>query len=140
MNKALVAESLNVDLVTGVPRFPTLQGARFQEHVGGGANQALGLQNVPTSMWGCVGDDAYGCSIPGALEFLSIESHVTIFNSNMGLAFIKRSAEAQNPMVIVPGINALFSKEHIGQSLGLLSQQDILVLQYEIPLETADKR
>lgn len=144
MKKVLIAGSLNMDLVLRVARFPipgeTLLGDDFSEHIGGkGANQAsaCALQGVPTTLWGCLGQDGYGDIISLALKRLSIKEAVGRKEIHTGLAVIEVCPDGQNRIVIARGANAKFTAEEAKKRLSLLDENDILVLQNEIPVEAS---
>lgn len=142
MKKILIAGSLNMDLVLRVPRFPnpgeTVLGISVVEHIGGkGCNQAsaCALQKAPTTMWGCVGNDAYGKTITEGLKNLAIHTEISKEVVSTGLALIEVSEEGQNRIVVIPGANACFSQEYASLGKNLLDTHDILLLQNEIPLK-----
>ncbi|MGL4388884.1 MAG: ribokinase [Brevinema sp.] len=143
MKKVLVAGSLNIDLVVTVPRFnnpgETILGSSYMEHPGGkGANQASAvvLQNVPTTMWGRVGDDAHGMLITKKLKELNINSCLKISDSHTGLAFIEVAETGKNRIVVIGGANSSFVIDEFPYAEMLITEHDIILLQHEIPLDT----
>lgn len=143
--QALIAGSINVDLIVRIDRLPmegeTLIGHDFIHHPGGkGANQAsaLALQGVPTGMWGCVGQDAYGQMMLENLAQHQIQSFVHCTSSYTGLALIETDKHGKNRIVVVPGANSLFCVELIQSQIQIIDHFDVIVVQFEIPLPTVE--
>src|SRR5688500_13118692 len=94
--KVVVIGSLNMDLVTRAPRLPrggeTLIGQSFATVSGGkGANQAVAAARLgaQVSMVGCVGSDAYGEALRGALFAEQIDCQaVSTVEDSSGVALI----------------------------------------------------
>ncbi|MGL4562329.1 MAG: ribokinase [Brevinema sp.] len=145
MKKVLVVGSLNMDLVVGVDRFPdegeTILGNNLMYHVGGkGANQASAavLQNVPTAIWGCLGNDLFAQTISKSLENLGIVSYVDVVDTHTGLALIETDRTGLNRIVVVGGANKIMTPKTIKQKIQLLDEFDVIVLQNEIPVESIE--
>ena len=143
--KILVIGSLNIDLVAQVDRFPnegeTLFGKGLTQLIGGkGANQASSAvkQDVFVTMWGVVGNDAFGTHIIDNVKKLNINSQIQIGSQSTGTALIERDARGKNRIIVIPGANGEFTKDIAVQNLHLLDEHDIIVMQFEIPMPTIE--
>lgn len=143
--KVLVAGSLNIDLIAQVERFPnegeTLLGTNLIQLIGGkGANQASALarQNISTTLWGIVGQDDFGDHIIKSCQKIHINTIVDKTNRSTGVAIIETDAKGKNRIIVIPGANAEFTIEKATQNLHLLDEHDIIVMQFEIPIETTE--
>ena len=141
--KILVIGSLNIDLVAQVERFPnegeTLFGKNLTQLIGGkGANQASSTvkQDVFVTMWGVVGNDAFGTHVIDSVKKLNINSQIQIGSQSTGIALIERDDRGKNRIVVISGANEEFTKEVAAQNLHLLDEHDIIVMQFEIPMPT----
>lgn len=146
MSKVLVAGSINMDLVATTARFPqpgeTVPGTTFNTFPGGkGANQAVAAARLGGSveMIGKVGNDGFGAELRAFLAGDSIGlSHVaTAVSAPTGTALIVVSAAGENTIVVVPGANGELRAgdvEQVGVRKG-----DVLVAQFETPLETVER-
>jgi ribokinase len=135
--------SINMDLVVQSPRLPrpgeTLTGNAFRTVPGGkGANQAVACARlgVPTTLIGCVGDDAFG---PGLLESLRgygvDTSHIaTIPGESSGIAVITVDDRAENTIIVVQGANGLLGPDNLSRLQHALPTANCLLLQLEVPL------
>jgi ribokinase len=145
MQSYCVIGSLNMDLVVTVERFPkpgeTLTGGSFQAVPGGkGANQAVALSRlgVPVTMFGRVGNDAFGESCLAALKKEKVSTGGIYIDeeSPTGTALIEVEASGENRIIVVPGANGRVGPGDIAARLPLLPAADIYLLQLEIPLES----
>ncbi|MGL4368018.1 MAG: ribokinase [Brevinemataceae bacterium] len=141
--KVLVAGSLNMDLIVQVDRFPnegeTLLGKTFTQLIGGkGANQASASarQDVATMLWGAIGQDDFGSYTLQRCKELNINTVVSKVFQNTGTAIIETDNNGKNRIVVIPGANIEFTPEKVKENLHLLDEYDILVMQFEIPLDT----
>lgn len=145
MSKVYVAGSINMDLVAATVRFPkpgeTVQGTTFSTFPGGkGANQAVAAARVGghVEMIGKVGADAFGDELR---DFLSRE-HVGLVHTGVtttgptGTALIVVSASGENQIVVVAGANGALTPSDIDPVS--LEKGDVLVSQFETPLETVE--
>ncbi|WP_017187513.1 ribokinase [Alkalibacillus haloalkaliphilus] len=145
--KVTVIGSINMDLVSQAERFPdqgeTLLGTDFQTIPGGkGANQAVAASKLgaEVTMVGCVGDDTFGQPLVTHLKDQGI------FNVNVepvthvptGVAQIT-VAEQDNTIIVVPGANAHVTPEIVRQNETAIQNSDVLLLQFEIPLESVEE-
>ncbi|WPN32115.1 ribokinase [Pseudomonas sp. P5_109] len=139
--KVVVIGSLNMDLVTRAPRLPkggeTLIGLSFATVSGGkGANQAVAAARLgaQVSMIGCVGDDAYGEALRGALLAEQIDCQaVSTVEGSSGVALIVVDDNSQNTIVIVPGANGELTAEAIDRFDSVIQAADVLICQLEVP-------
>ncbi|MDQ0352373.1 ribokinase [Alkalibacillus filiformis] len=145
--KVTVIGSINMDLIAEAERFPrkgeTLLGGDFHTIPGGkGANQAVAAAKLgaEVTMVGCVGDDTFGQPLIAHLK------EQGIFNVNVepvthfptGVAQIT-VAEQDNTIIVVPGANNQVTPEVVRQNEKAIQESDILLLQFEIPLESVEE-
>ena len=139
--KVVVIGSLNMDLVTRAPRLPrggeTLIGKSFATVSGGkGANQAVAAARLgaQVSMVGCVGNDAYGEALLGALLAEQIDCQaVSTVEDSSGVALIVVDDNSQNAIVIVAGANGALTPEVIDRFDAVLQAADVIICQLEVP-------
>jgi ribokinase len=139
--KVVVIGSLNMDLVTRAPRLPrggeTLIGESFATVSGGkGANQAVAASRLgaEVSMVGCVGSDAYGEELRGALLAEQIDCQaVSTVEGSSGVALIVVDDNSQNAIVIVAGANGALTPQVIDQFDAVLQAADVIICQLEVP-------
>jgi ribokinase len=130
-----------MDLVTRAPRLPkggeTLIGQSFTTVSGGkGANQAVAAARLgaQVSMIGCVGSDAYGEALRGALLAERIDCQaVSTVDGSSGVALIVVDDSSQNSIVIVPGANGALTAEAIDRFDSVILAADVLICQLEVP-------
>ncbi|KAF0864077.1 ribokinase [Pseudomonas sp. LD120] len=142
--KVVVVGSLNMDLVTRAERLPrggeTLIGTSFATVSGGkGANQAVAAARLGArvSMIGCVGSDAYGEQLRGALLAEQIDCQaVSVVEGSSGVALIVVDDSSQNAIVIVAGSNGLLGPETVARFDAVLQQAEVIICQLEVPLAT----
>lgn len=141
----VVIGSINMDLVTRVPRLPkpgeTLKGASFETLPGGkGANQAVAVARLGgrSIMIGRVGDDAFGRTLRSGLRAQGVNTrHVaTLPGSSSGVAVIQVEDSAQNSIAIVPGANGGLRPADLEELERVIAGADAVLLQLEIPLAT----
>jgi ribokinase len=140
---AIVLGSLNMDLVTQVPRLPdaneTLMGTSFHTTPGGkGANQAVALHklNVPTQFIGNIGSDDFGTELLTALQSFGLDTQQIhrIPDQTTGIALITVAATGENQIIGVYGANHSLSDLDLETRLKpLLPSNRFLLLQLEIP-------
>lgn len=111
----VVAGSINVDLIVGVPRLPapgeTILGDRFVQQNGGkSANQAVAASRVgaAVTMLGAVGSDDLGRSALAGLAAAGVDVSAcrVVDDEHTGLALIIVDAAAENQIAVAPGANA----------------------------------
>lgn len=141
--KIVVVGSINIDLVTGSPRFPqpgeTLLGTSFNRFMGGkGANQAVAAARLGAEvhMIGAVGGDDFGRE---ALAHLAAEGvHTGRIATLPGLATGMANitvAEGDNHIIVVPGANFGITPADIEACETLIADADVVLGQLEIPVE-----
>jgi ribokinase len=147
MVDVVVLGSLNMDLVAEVDRLPrpgeTLAGRGFVTVPGGkGANQAVAVarQGVRTAMVGRVGSDNFGSLLCDRLQAEKIDTSAITFSrrSPSGTALITLSPN-NNQIVVVPGANAEVGEADLDRLTPFFKKAQILLLQFEIPLQTVEK-
>ncbi|MFW9268139.1 ribokinase [Pseudomonas sp. NR3] len=139
--KVVVIGSLNMDLVTRAPRLPrggeTLIGESFSTIPGGkGANQAVAAARLgaQVSMVGCVGNDAYGQQLRGALLAEGIDCQaVSVVEGSSGVALIVVDDNSQNAIVIVAGANGELTPGVLDGFDAVLQGADVIICQLEVP-------
>jgi ribokinase len=138
-----VVGSINMDLVFRTPRMPaigeTISGHEFVQIAGGkGANQAVAAarSGAQTTMFACVGDDAYGQqSLAGLSQDGINTSHINIVpHCATGVAGIFVDDQGRNSIVIAPGANAKLQPDHLNASV--IEQAQLLICQCESPVAT----
>ena len=140
-----VIGSINVDLVTYLRRLPgpgeTIEAAGFEMHHGGkGANQAVAAAKLGSDvlMVGQVGADPFGDRALANLQVHGIDTrHVGRAASvSTGVATILVEPSAENRIMIVAGANGDVRPADIDGAAEDLAQCDLMLLQFEIPIET----
>ncbi len=139
----VVLGSLNMDLVSRVPRLPapgeTLRGSGFFTAAGGkGANQAAACARLGASvaLIGRVGEDLFGLALRDGLEQLGVDvSRVSVTPGPSGVAVVAVDDRAENSIVIIPGANERVGVDDLELLRASLAGADSLLLQLEIPLE-----
>jgi ribokinase len=146
MVKIVVIGSSSMDLVVTSEKRPgageTVLGTSFKTVPGGkGANQAVAAARLgaDVSMIGCVGDDHYGNAIlenfkQNGVDVTNVEP-VTDIESGTAHIIL---AEGDNSIVVVKGANDHVTPDYADQSLELLKQADMVLIQQEIPEETVE--
>ncbi|GAA1472306.1 ribokinase [Corynebacterium felinum] len=137
----VVVGSINADLGVRVARHPrpgeTLLGSDVVISPGGkGANQAVAaaLVGADVSFVGAVGVDAYADPAMRMLRSSGVDvSRVAEVESSTGLALIAVDDRGENTIIVVPGANALVDGDFVRSRLPQLRQQDVVLLQGEIP-------
>jgi ribokinase len=146
--KIIVVGSLNYDISLSVPHFPspgeTITGEEMQTAAGGkGANQAVAASRLGAyvAMVGKVGRDNQGQFLLDQLIQSGVESkYVKVVDGcPTGTALIQVDQAGENCIVIIPGANALLSKEDVESAKELFQSADLLLLQLESPIETVER-
>ena len=135
----VVFGSINLDLVTRVPRFPspgeTVTGSAFASYPGGkGANQALAAMRAGAAvrMYGAVGQDraadvalallrADGVDVDGVQRIAAATGCATVLVDDAG----------ENLIVVVPGANGEVAADLVPDAV--LDHGAVLLLQHEVP-------
>lgn len=143
--RVVVVGSANVDLTTFTDTFPepgqTLFGKSFDLGFGGkGANQAVAASycGAEAHMVARVGDDLFGPATIKNFKTLGIgREHVRkVKGVSSGVAPIFVEANGQNRILVVKGANDALTPKAVKKARPLLDKADVIILQFEIPLET----
>ncbi len=119
----------------------TLLGTTFQTvHGGKGANQAVAAARLGASvaMIGCVGDDAFGTRLHGALaaERIDVTHLHRIEGEATGVATITVDVHGANSIVVVPGANDRLDIARIDAARDAIAAAALMVCQLEVPIAT----
>jgi ribokinase len=145
MSKVIVSGSINMDVVAKAERHPapgeTIAGKDLVFIPGGkGANQAVAAAKLgaDTLLIGNVGDDAFGAELYAFLKGIGVDLQYVkqVKKTPTGTAIIVVSDSAENTIVVVPGANASLAPNDVTSVP--LTKGDILVSQFEIPMETIE--
>lgn len=144
MKRICVVGSLNMDLVVNVEKMPTLgetvMGGNYSEFPGGkGANQAVAISRLGgnVSMIGKVGRDNFGRVLVESLKKDGVDTDcIDIEDGATGVAMITVDKNAQNSIVVAPGVNYKLSKADIDAKRDLIKNSDFIVVQLEVPIDT----
>lgn len=144
-----VVGSLNADLTAYVETLPhpgqTILSHDFFVYPGGkGANQAVAAARLGANvtMIGCMGSDSYSAMLRESLKKAGVSASgiITLEDSPTGMAVILVEDSSENEIVVIPGANAGFTADLFEQvDIKKIEQADALLLQLEIPLESAAK-
>lgn len=143
--RIVVVGSANVDLTTFTDRFPkpgeTIFGNNFDLGFGGkGANQAVAAAycGADAHMVARVGDDLFGPATIKNFKSLGIGAkHVRpVKRVSSGVAPIFVEPNGQNRILVVKGANDELTPKAVNKAKSLLKKADMIVMQFEIPLET----
>jgi len=135
----VVFGSINLDLVTRVPRLPspgeTLIGSGFASYPGGkGANQALAAARAGAGvrMYGAVGRDAAAAGALALLRAASVDiAGIRAVDAPTGCATILVDDVGENAIVVVPGANERADPDAVPDAV--LTPGAVLLLQHEVP-------
>lgn len=144
--KIVVVGSFVYDLIVWLPHFPrrgeTLLASEFKMYAGGkGFNQAVSARRcgAQVSMIGKVGADQFGDAFMDILQQEGIDHRYVNRDAStatsLGIPMI--DPHGDNSIIGVPRANTLVTPAEVNQASELISQQDILLLQLEIPLEAS---
>lgn len=141
--RVIVAGSINMDIVTLVSKLPrpgeTILGRDLKYFPGGkGANQAVASAKTgaETTMIGKVGTDDFGKALTLFLEQNGIQLQVGTTDAPTGTALIAVDDSSENMIVVIPGANGMLEKQDL--EVADFNAGDVLVAQFEIPLETVE--
>jgi ribokinase len=142
--KVVVVGSVNIDLVVTAPTLPrpgeTVLGNHFTQVPGGkGANQAIAAcrAGASVSLIGAIGSDGYGVTLRARLTSSTVDtSLLRVVYGASGVALIVVDASGENTIVVAPGANAALTALSEADQAAIAAA-DVLLLQLEIPVETA---
>jgi ribokinase len=140
----VVIGSLNMDLVSHVPRIPlageTIQGGAFATFPGGkGANQAVAAARLgwPVCMIGRVGNDSFGIALQESLQEAGVDvSRVCVADMATGVASILVAEAGENCIVISPGANGALTPESLTAERDAICSAGMVLMQLEVPMDT----
>lgn len=144
--RVTVVGSINVDLVATVPVLPrpgeTMRADDLRWYAGGkGANQAVAAARLGGNvlMVGCVGDDAFGTWLRQGLREHGIDCSFVAEARGVpsGTALIHVDPSGENCITVASGANAELTPLHVEQARTAIEDAEIVLLQLEIPVETA---
>jgi ribokinase len=144
MNKVLVVGGINMDIVAETKKLPrkgeTIHGRSLCYIPGGkGANQAVAASRLGAnvSFIGKVGKDIFGNEL---LNFLKKEKllidGIRQVDGSSGVAIITVDQKGENTIVVTSGSNVQVTSEYVEQFEKRIQEVDIILAQYEIPIET----
>lgn len=148
--KVLVVGSLNMDLTASAKRAPdsgeTVIGMKFQTAPGGkGLNQAVQCARLgaEVTMVGKVGQDDFGKKLLAVAEEsgVNISRILTDEEEATGVAVILlevREDGTQNRITVCPGANFTITVEELAWLKEEIGQYDMLILQFELPMEVVE--
>ncbi len=139
----LVVGSINVDYVIHTERLPklgeTITGSDFAMNFGGkGANQAVALAKAgcEVRMLGAVGKDHAGDLALQNLNMWGVDTDdVLRVDAPTGAAVIT-VCQGDNHIILDAGANGLVTPSVIAEKEALFDWADMIVMQYEIPVES----
>ncbi|MFN8529168.1 MAG: ribokinase [Anaerolineae bacterium] len=140
-----VVGSINVDLVTRVPRIPapgeTITGGDLNTTFGGkGANQAVMAARLGAHvhMIGKVGGDSFGDDVMRNFEREQVGTAGVLRSSRAtGVALISVDDHTgQNTIVVAPGANFDLTPEDVRRFASIIQSADVVMCQLETPSET----
>ncbi len=145
MGKVVVLGSLHMDVMVYAPDRPrkgeTLRGSAWGLRCGGkGGNQAVqaALHGAEVAMISRIGDDDFGQQLLDNLRTAGVNTDAILLDPNAGsgmsVAIVDETGDYG--AVIVSGVNMHMDAADIARTLPLIQAADVLVLQYEVPLET----
>ena len=137
----VVVGSINVDLLTTVPRHPapgeTVSGTEMRTLSGGkGANQAVAAAQLgsATSFIGSVGKDPYAAVATERLRAAGVDvTRVVAAEGTTGVAFVTVDANGENTIVVMAGANAQTTADAVDKHRDAIARAAVLVVQGEIP-------
>lgn len=146
--RILVAGSFVMDQIASTEVFPkegqSVLGSSFQKAPGGkGANQAVQAARLgaKTTLFGKLGDDANGDEMLEACRCAGIDVSPVIrekgASSGCAVVILQKlpDGSVQNRILVIPGTNMTISPREADGLEGLISRQDMVMLQLEIPME-----
>lgn len=143
MKKILVVGSINQDITLQMKNLPlpgeTLIAKDLKTSLGGkGANQAVaaGRMGADVSFLGAIGTDKGSDSIIDILVNDNINTKgIARLDVNTGSAYIFIDDTAENSIIVYPGANFEFTKQHLIDNVDLFEECDYCLLQLEVPMD-----
>jgi ribokinase len=147
MSRIIVIGSSNTDMVIKSKKLPvpgeTILGGIFLMNPGGkGANQAVAAARLGGSVTFITktGNDMFGAEAMQLFEKEGIDARYIIKDTRnpSGVALINVDENGENSIVVAPGSNGTLSAYDINDEVFNTSQQDIFLMQLEIPVGTVE--
>lgn len=144
--KIVVVGSSTVDLVLNTDHIPqqneTIIASKVENFFGGkGANQAVGTARLGASVHliSCVGMDPLGQQVLRNLvdEGVNVAFVAETETADTGTAYVTAS-HGRTSIVVVPAANYELHPAHINEAERIFPTADMVLLQLEIPVETAE--
>lgn len=137
----VVVGSVNADIVARVARHPlpgeTLLGETMTVSPGGkGANQAVAAARLGSrvALVGAVGDDPFAEPALGGLREAGVDlGAVRTLEGSTGIALITVSADGENTIVVMSGVNGSVDQERVHRNRELIASATVVVVQGETP-------
>ena len=108
---------------------------------GKGANQAVASARAggDVTMIGRVGDDAFASRLVDNLcgENIGVDFVSVTKDCASGIAVVAVESSGENAIMVVPGANGRVTAEDVESAADVIRAADVLLLQLEIPLESA---
>lgn len=145
--RIVVVGSSNADRIMKLPRLPavgeTVSDGVFGQAFGGkGANQAVAAARAGGNVvfLNAVGADAEGAAMVKAFAADGIDTSRMVVSSDLpsGAALVLFDGEGRNYLAVAPGANYALRPEHIARHEAVFGDAAIVVLQNEIPADTAE--
>ncbi len=146
MGHILLIGSYLAALVMDTDRIPlrgeTLLARNFREAYGGkGSDMAVQAARLGVTVHfvGCVGNDNFGRAFLALMKREGVDTHHVDVRNELatGAGFIIKSSDGANIITVDIGANQLFAPGHVDAVRGLMGEKAIVLIQLEIPLETA---
>ncbi len=143
--RIVVVGSINADLQFMSPSIPrggqTILGSGFDMGFGGkGANQAVAarLCGAQVAMIAAVGGDLLGTEAIANLHAQGVDTSAVrvVPDAATGTALILLEPSAENRIIVVKGANDRLSPAHIDAAADQIAEADMVLVQFEIPLQT----
>ena len=144
----VVVGSINMDIVINVEKIPQLGETVMGQdaiHVPGGkgANQAAAIAKLgrDVKLIGAVGTDSDGDFLIEYIKGSGVDTSYILKKdiAFTGMAFIVVDSNGDNVITVTPGANFKLTPEDIEHSYSAIQAAQILLVQLEIPLDTARK-
>ncbi len=144
----VVLGSINLDLIAQIDKIPMAGETRLARELltapgGKGANQALAARRMGADviLIGMVGDDVFATQALRLLRQDGVDlNHVSVSHQlSTGMALITVESSGQNAITVVPGANYELGSETLLHLEQVLTMEDFLVMQAEIPFEVIER-
>jgi ribokinase len=142
--RVAVVGSYGVGLTFELARVPeageTVVGRTFRmDHGGKGSNQAIGAARLGAQVdfLTAIGDDAFGHDAVALWQAEGVQAEAIVTDAATMCAAILVEPTGQNRIAIVPGALERLAAEDVDGFARRIADADVLLVQLEIPLETA---